>query len=65
MIIHREAGNEFRAFKIAEVLDKFGLRIVSIQQVPSYFGQVGQVWKVWAQGEEVDTNEIDKAIDAE
>lgn len=58
MIIHREADSDFKAFKIAQIFDHEGLRIVAIQE-----DSIGR-WHVWAQGLETNTAVIDIKIDA-
>ena len=57
MILHRDARSDLRAFKIAEIFDQFGLRVISIHQ------DNHGLWRVWAQGDDVDTHALDQLID--
>ena len=62
MIIHREVSDEWNAYKMAKAMDKMGHKVVAVVCKPAA-GTVINVperWHVFSQGDEVDTDELDR-----
>jgi len=64
MIIHREALDDWGAYKTAGAMDQMGHKIISIVCKPATTNiiAVPEHWHIFSQGEEIDTTELDAII---